>query len=269
MNVYAIPPYLLLAAAIVFVPALVCGGQWYLHGRLQLRRFFVDNDVAGFIIAVVGTLYAVQLGFMTVEVWEHYETARVHVWAESASVADVWHDAVGLPLAQRVRIRADMLGYAHTMIDQEWPAMRAGGFSVRGDELIMDAATVAGTYVPKNAGESNAQSAIIARVNDLHDARADRLATNAGGISAFQWAVLAIGAVVVLAFCYTFSVTNLGSHLLMTGLVTILITAMFVLLVELQDPFRSALGITPEAWHALLTHIDAMDRMPGPMSSMR
>ncbi|MDE2482572.1 MAG: DUF4239 domain-containing protein [bacterium] len=268
MNLYAIPPFALLAAAIVLAPVIVCGGQWYLHGRLGLRRFFVDNDVAGFIIAVVGTLYAVLLGFMTVEVWDHYETARLHVWAESASVADVWHDAVGLPAQPRVRVRADMLAYAHTMIDEEWPAMRTGGFSVRGDELIMDVATAVGQYVPKNLGESNAQAAIIARVNELHDARGSRLATNAEGISRFQWIVLVIGALVVLMFCYTFSVSNLGAHLLMTGLVTILIAAMFVLLFELQYPFRSSLGITPEAWSALLTHIDAMDRMPGPMSSM-
>lgn len=266
MSLYAIPPYALLAAAIAIAPVIVCGGQWYLHGRLQLRRFFVDNDVAGFIIAVVGTLYAVLLGFMTVQVWEHYEAARLHVWAESASVADVWHNAVGLPAAQRSRLRSDMLDYARTMIADEWPAMRSGGLSIKGDLLIMDTATVAGQFTPKNLGESNAQAAIIARVNDLHDARADRLASNARAISGFQWSVLVIGAVIVLAFCYAFSVSNLGSHLLMTGLVTILIAAMFVLLFELQYPFRSPLGIDTEAWQALITHIDAMDRMPGPMS---
>ncbi|HET9029736.1 MAG TPA: DUF4239 domain-containing protein, partial [Candidatus Aquilonibacter sp.] len=180
---------------------------------------------------------------------------------------DVWHDAVGLPPAQRTRIRSDMLAYAHIMIDEEWPAMRSGGFSTRGDELIMDTATVVGQYSPKTLGESNAQAAIVTRTNDLHDARAERLAANERGISGFQWSVLAIGAFVVLAFCYAFSVSNLGSHLLMTGLVTILIAAMFVLLFELQYPFRSRLGIEPQAWQALITHIKAMDRMPGPMNS--
>lgn len=266
MSLYAIPPYALLAAAILISPIVVCGGQWYLHGRLQLRKLFVDNDVAGFIIAVVGTLYAVLLGFMTVEVWEHYEAARLQVWAESASVADVWHDAVGLPLMERIRVRTDMLDYAHVMIANEWPSMRYGAFSTRGDELIMDAATAIGQFSPKTLGESNAQAAIIARTNDLHDARAARLAANARAISGFQWSVLVIGAIVVLAFCYAFSVSNLGSHLLMTGLVTILIAAMFVLLFELQYPFRSQLGIDTEAWQALITHIEAMDRMPGPMN---
>ncbi len=268
MNLYAIPPYVLLAVAIVVAPIVVCSGQWYVHGRLQLRAFLADNDVAGFIIAVVGTLYAVLLGFMTVQVWQHYETARLHVWAETSSAADVWHDAVGLPAADRSRVRTDMLSYARTMIDDEWPAMKSGRFAVRGDELIMDATTVVGQLVPANAGVSNAQSAVLARLNELHDARATRLATNAEAISGFQWTVLFIGAIVVLAFCYVFSVSNLGSHLLMTASVTILIATMFVLLFELQYPFRSQLGITTEAWNVLITHIDSMDRMPGPMSQM-
>ncbi len=226
----------------------------------------MDNDVAGFIIAVVGTLYAVLLGFMTVMVWNHYEASRLRVWDESASVGDVWHNSVGLPAALNTHLRHDMLAYAHTMVDEEWPAMREGGFSTRGDVLIMDAATITGQFVPKNSAQSNAQALIIQRLNDVHDARGNRLAANAEGIPAFQWLVLWIGAIVVLAFCYLFSVSHLNAHMLMTASVSILIATMFVLLFELQFPFRTAVGIEPSAWQALIVHIDSMDRMPGPMA---
>jgi hypothetical protein len=265
VSLYAVPPFLLLAVALVAAPLVACGGQWFVRSRLDLRKFLVDNDVAGFIIAVVGTLYAVVLGFMTVQVWEHYETARVHVFAESASAADVWHNAVGLPSDLRNRLRSDMLAYARTMIDDEWPAMRYGSFSVRGDELIMDAATSVGQFVPHDAGQSNAQAAIVGRLNDLHDERADRMAANAEAVSGFQWLVLWIGAAVVLAFCYIFSASHFKAHMVMTGSVAILIATTFVLLFELQYPFRSQLGIAPDAWEGLVTHIHTMDRMPGPM----
>ena len=266
MNLYAVPPFVLLAIALIVAPAVACGGQWFVHGYLSLRRFLIDNDVAGFIIAVVGTLYAVLLGFMTVQVWEHYETDRLRVWSESASVADVWHDAVGLPIGVRARLRNDMLAYGKTMIDVEWPAMRSGSFSLRGDELIMDASTTTGTFNPSTLGQSNAQAAILRNLNELHDARAQRIAANGEAVSGFQWAVLFIGGVVVLAFCYVFSVSNIRAHMLMTGSVAILIATMFVLLFELQYPFRSQLGVPPDAWQALITHIDSMDRMPGPMA---
>lgn len=266
MGLYAIPSFFLLVIALILAPVVACGGQWFVHTRLRLRTFFVDNDVAGFIIAVVGTLYAVLLGFMTVTVWNHYESARLRVWDESASVADVWHNAVGLPPELRARIRRDMLDYATTMINDEWPAMRSGGFSVRGDELIMDAATALGQFVPRNLAQSNAQASMIERMNELHDARGERLAANADGVPIFQWAVLWIGAGVVLAFCYLFSVSHLNAHMMMTGSVAILIATMFVLLFELHFPFRTDVGIKPDAWEALILHIHAMDKLPNPMS---
>ncbi len=266
VGLYAFPSFLLLLLAVVVAPVLACVGQWFVHRKLNLRRFFVDNDVAGFIIAVVGSLYAVLLGFMTVIVWTHYEAARLRVWDESASVADVWHDAVGLPPALSRRVRHDMLEYSNTMIDKEWPAMRSGGFSVVGDELIMDAATVVGQFAPKTSAQSNAQAAIIERLNEVHDARGARLASNADGMPAFQWAVLWIGAIVVLAFCYLFSVSHLNAHMLMTGSVSVLIATMFVLIFELQLPFRTDIGIKPQAWQALIVHIHSMDKMPNPMS---
>ena len=266
MALYAIPAFLLLVIALIVAPAVAVGGQLLVHSKLKLRTFFVDNDVAGFIIAVVGTLYAVLLGFMTVMVWNHYDSARLRVWDETASVADIWHNAVGLPAALQSRIRRDMLDYANTMIQDEWPAMRSGGFSRRGDALIMDAATTVGQFVPKDLAQSNAQASIIERVNELHDARGNRLASNADGVPAFQWAVLWIGAAVVLAFCYLFSVSHLNAHMLMTGSVAILIATMFVLLFELQLPFRTDVGIKPEAWNALIVHIDDMDKMPNAMS---
>src|SRR3712207_4726955 len=53
-------------------------------GGLALVQYLVPwqvreqhNDVAGFIYAVLGVLYAVLLGFVTISVWEDFEVARI------------------------------------------------------------------------------------------------------------------------------------------------------------------------------------------------
>jgi hypothetical protein len=264
-DLYAVPPFLLLVLALILAPLLACSGQWFVHNRLRGSGFFAANDVAGFIISVVGTLYAVVLGFITVIVWQQFGAAHLSVSLESASVGDVWHNAVGLPPAVRTRVRSDMLDYAQTMVNQEWPLMRMRSFSPRGDQLIMDATTVVGSLVPANAAQSNAQASILRLLDELHDNRASRLASNTTAVSAFQWFVLWIGALVVVGFCYLFGVSHIKAHLMMTGAVAVVIAAMFVLLFELQAPFRSQLGVTPEAWNALIVHIEFMDRGPMPM----
>lgn len=262
----AAPAYLLLLAAIVVATAAACGGQLLVHRMLRNAGAVQHNDVAGFIIAVVGTLYAVVLGFITVTVWEQYQTTRERVALETSSVGDAWHDAVGLSQPARGALRRDMLAYANVMIKEEWPMMRRGDFSYNGDVIIMDATTIVGQVIPKNVAEANSQSAIIRLLNELHDARLSRLDNNHPSVSGFQWTVLLIGAIVVVGFCYLFGVERRSVHLIMTGAVAVLIASMFVLVFELQSPFRTDLGITSESWTALLAHIQDMDSQTGPMN---
>ena len=263
---YAIPPFVLLILAIALAVAIACAGEIFVHRRFRESNFVPETDVAGFIVAVVGTLYAVVLGFVTIVVWQHYEDARAHVASETASVGDMWHNAVSLPQPVRSDIRGDMLAYARIMVDDEWPMMRNGNFSPEGDRLIMDATTAVGQMVPHNLGQANGQAATMHLLNELHDARLERLASNHAAVSAFQWVVLFIGAFVVLTFCFLFSVERLGAHLMMTSAVAVLIASLFVLIFELQYPFRSSLGVTSETWSGLIQHIGDMDRMNGPMT---
>jgi hypothetical protein len=50
------------------------GSRWC--SDLCPRRRQGHNDVAGFIYAVVGVIYAVLLALMVIAVWEDYEKAR-------------------------------------------------------------------------------------------------------------------------------------------------------------------------------------------------
>lgn len=258
MFLYNVPPVLLLAIALVLAVALAAGGQVYVHRRFRGQDFVQHNEVGGFIIAVVGTLYAVALGFLTVIVWQHFADARDLVALESAAAADSWHVAIGLPLASRSRVRNDILEYAKIMIDREWPEMRQGGFDADADIIVMDAMIATGTITPANFRESNAQSETMHQLTVLHDERQRRLASNTRGVSPFEWLVLAIGAICVVGFCWLFGLANQRAHLLMTSAVAIVIASMLVLLFELQYPFRSHIGIGPDAWQGTLEHIHLM-----------
>jgi cytochrome c oxidase assembly factor CtaG len=93
---YSIPSVVLLLAAIAIAVTTACAGQTYVHRRFSDQDFVQHNEVGGFIIAVVGTLYAVVLGFLTIVVWQHFRAERERVILESAAADDAWHTAVGL-----------------------------------------------------------------------------------------------------------------------------------------------------------------------------
>ncbi len=261
------PAAALLFAAICVAVATACVGQWYVHRLLPERNFVRHNEVGGFIIAVAGTLYAVVLGFLTVITWQHFSEANDLVTLESAAATDAWHMAVDLPTASRSEVRRDVLAYSQLMIDREWPSMRDGGFNVKADLIVMDAIGAAAAFKPADPGQTNAQSATLQQLGALHDLRQRRLADNAGGIVPFEWLVLLIGAACVVCFCWLFGLTNRGVHLLMTSSVVVIITSLLLLLFELQYPFRTSLGITPDSWAGVIQHIHIMQT--GTQSNMR
>ncbi|MDP1806747.1 MAG: hypothetical protein Q8K72_16330, partial [Acidimicrobiales bacterium] len=55
------------------------------------------NDVAGFLIAVVGVVYAVTLAFIVIVTWEGYRDARTVVPHEAGSLRSLYRDSQALP----------------------------------------------------------------------------------------------------------------------------------------------------------------------------
>ncbi|MBV8362850.1 MAG: DUF4239 domain-containing protein [Deltaproteobacteria bacterium] len=255
---YSIPAALLLLFAVITAIAAAGGGQIYVHHRFSSQDFVAHNEVGGIIIAVAGTLYAVILGFLTVVAWQHFLEARDVVVLESDADIDAWHTAVGLPPAVCKRVRSDMLSYAKIMIEHEWPSMRHGSFDSTAAAVAMDAIDATGTLVPANMGESNAQILTMEQLGVIHDARQRRVTINASGVSWFEWLVLLIGATCVICFCWLFGLSNPRTQLLMTSTVVTIIVSILVLLFELQYPFRSNVGIGPDAWERAVEHIHQM-----------
>lgn len=253
-----VPPVVLLLAVAALAVAVACTGQFYVHRRFKEQDFVQHNEVGGFMIAVMGSMYGVVLGFLTVAAWQNFNDAQQLVAFESAAASDAWHMAVDLPDGRRSRVRSDILAYANLMARDEWLQMRIGGFDTQGDRLVMDAMSATEGFRPADLGQSNAQSATMQQLGVLHDVRSRRLAANASGLSGFEWLVLVIGAACVICFCWLFGLSNRRVHLIMTAAVTIVITSTLVLLFELQYPFRSAIGIGPDEWNAVIAHIHVM-----------
>jgi hypothetical protein len=266
-SLYGIPAVFLLVATLIIAVALAGAGQTLVHRYFRSQDLIRHNEVGGIMIVVAGTFYAVVLGFLTVVVWQHYIDARQLVVLESDAAIDAWHTSVGLPPAVRDRVRSDMVSYANIMVAKEWPLMRRGAFDSGAAMISMDAIDAAGAYVPANSGQSNAQIVTMQQLGVLHDARQQRIASNESGVSGFEWVILLMGAVCIICFCWLFGLTSTGMQLLMTSTVVTIIVAILVLLFELQYPFRSDVGIGPDAWKGAVEHIHQMQS--GSLANMR
>lgn len=252
---YGVSLWVLLAAAIVAAVAIASAGHVLVRRLLPKVDFIQHNQVAGFLVAVVGTLYAVSLAFVTSIVWTEYDAAQTRVAGEAASLSDAWHLSAGFPDPVRAGTRISIERYAHEMIDREWPAMRRG-LSSRGGGATLDA-TIAGVseFRPGNPGATNAQALVLGALTRVHDARQYRLGDNLAGVAPFQWTVMLIGAVVVLLFCFLFGARQEATLLFMNAAVAVIIVTTWVLIFSLDYPFRGDLAITPQPFQDFLATI--------------
>jgi uncharacterized protein DUF4239 len=249
---YALPSWIVLFGAVALAVALACGGHVAVRRVFPRIDFRAHNDVGGIVLGVTGGLFAVMLAFIVAIVWQEFDAASQRVAVEVGAATDLWHTARGLPAPVGPEVRRDLVAYARAMLDDEWPAMRKGGRSKRAESVLTRTFEDVAQFRPANAGEGNAQSASLQYLGALHDARHHRLDDNASGVSSFEWTILLIGAIVVIGICYLVGLTSLRAQLLMTAAVAAMIASVFVLIFELDYPFRGDLSIAPAGWQEFL-----------------
>jgi len=152
-----LPAVVLLIVALSVTLSFACAGQWFVHNHFPRTDFLAHNEVGGIIMGVAGTVFGVVLGFLTVVAWQQFTDARQLVALESSAATDAWHAAVGLPYADRLRLRSDVLQYAELMVGSEWPQMRHGGVDPQADLVVMDAIATVGTIRAHSFMQSNSQ----------------------------------------------------------------------------------------------------------------
>src|SRR5207302_4296476 len=65
------------------------------HIKSSMRE--MHNDVAGYVFAVIGVLYALLLGFVILGSWEHVGTSEADVDREAASLTALYQTSAGFP----------------------------------------------------------------------------------------------------------------------------------------------------------------------------
>jgi hypothetical protein len=218
------------------------------HRSFSHEKFIEHNEVAGFVIAVVGVIYAVLIAFVTVIVWEGFSQAHLRAAREADAAADVWHLARDLPAASGARIRTDLHRYADVVIGDEWPAMRQGLSSEEAQHLIVRLIDDVAQIDVKTQREANIQSHLLGRLQDMADLRRARIGDNGSGLPGVMWLGLLLGAATLIGFVYLFGMRNFTAQLLITAALAIVIGIEFSLLLELDYPFRGDVSVAPERW---------------------
>jgi hypothetical protein len=250
-SIYAIPGWAGLLLITLTCVIVACAGHVWVHRSFAKTDFLEHNEVAGFILAVVGVLYAVLLGFITVVVWEHFSQSQERAQAEVDAATDVWRFGELLPEREAARIRYDVARYAIVVGSDEWPKMSDGKASASAQKLILVLFTDVAQIPVTDAQRSNLQNQLFERVQVVADLRRHRINDVGSTVVPIIKLGLVLGAMVVVSFLYLFGLKNFRVQLVMTGAVAAMIGILFSFIVLLDYPFRGDVTVAPDRWFEL------------------
>jgi len=218
------------------------------------------NDVAGFIYAVVGIVYAVLLALLVIAVWQQFQKARETVESEANGVAEVAWLAHRLPEPERHELQEDARSYAQEVVDTEWPRMEQGLEGVQslpeGWDLIDDMRDTLQEFEPRTEAEQELYAEGLDRISRFGDARRMRIVAAQEGIPGVLWAVLVFGGVVTVGFTYLFGMRNTWAHRLMVMSLTAVIALVLFAIVAMDHPFSGGASVDPGAFEQILERFE-------------
>jgi hypothetical protein len=255
--VYALPIGVLAPLAVIVASIVSMAGLHAVRAVIKRKRLITHNDVAGAIFGIIGTVLAVGLSFMFINVWTQYVMASNTVQQEASAVADLHHLADAFPPAARTKIHDGVDKYIQLVIHEEWPRMRTGGHSQASYNAAYEVLRVITSLKPasSNSEEIMLQSHALDAANAFLDDRRQRLHANDDGIPVLLWGVLFFIACMVMIFSYFFRVENpLEQHVMIAALASVIVVVM-LLIAEFDYPFRGDIAISPaafqHAWNSL------------------
>jgi Protein of unknown function (DUF4239) len=209
------------------------------------------NDHAGFILAVIGVIYAVLLAFVAIGVWERFEAAEARSYDEAGALAIVYRDADSF--SNGGQLRALLRAYVRSVIDTEWPEMAHGERTSLTNPLLEAADREVRALPATTPRLANIQSQMLQAIDTALVDRETRLTIDSSGINSILWVVLIVGAIVTVAFTFLFGFDETLMQGLMVGGLSFLIGLVLFLVIALDYPFRGSIAVGPDAFRALLT----------------
>lgn len=237
-------------------------GLLLVRNKVEFNKLKINHDVADPFLSVVGTLFAVLLGFMVASSMTRYEEARVTTQQEASAVGNVFRAATGLPEPIKNRIHKECENYVDAVIVDEWPILAEKRTSEKAWNAYNQLWNDCVNMEPTNNGDTNLQSAIMSYLGVLGDARRMRVGALHNGLPPVLWIVLFAGGTATISFTYFFGIENIRLQILMTSLVSLSICLNLFLLYSFDDPFVGDVMIHPTAFQNIRSNFQAIEH-PG------
>jgi hypothetical protein len=236
----------------VFILVLtMCGSLLFvtvLNRIWPLEKRRVHNDLIGWQLGILGTTYAVILGFMLYSVWTAFGEASFNVDREANALRNVYRLAEGLPQPQRVQLETETRQYAEAVIQGDWPEMARSQIPEESHGINEQMWRTLMSVKTASPSEIIAEDHALSELSALTEHRRTRLIQSTFRLPIIFWGVLLIGGAVTIFSASLFGSENAVLHAIQVFSFTLLITLVLLAIADVNLPFQGWVHISDYAF---------------------
>ena len=215
------------------------------------------NELIGSQLSILGTTYAVMLGFMLFAVWSAYREADLNAGLEANAVVDIYHLAAGLPEPQRAQLQDLARSYADVVLNRDWQQMAASEELKQSSEIDAEMWKTATSAQPKSEAEQTTQDHILSELSVLTQHRFTRVLQSTTRLPNVLWCVLLAGGTLTIVSACMFGSQNRKLQALQVFSLALLVSLSLVAIADIHRPFRGVIHVRNSAFQRALQSMQA------------
>jgi hypothetical protein len=206
------------------------------------------NDLIGWQLSILGTTYAVIIGFMLYTVWTDYGAASLNASEEANQIVKLHRLAAGLPAEQRDQIRVLSVAYADVVVNREWAEMARGEVGTESSEINRKMWHTLMSIQSPSWTEITTEDHSLYELSTLMQCRQARQLQITSELPRILWLVLLIGGGLTIFSACLFGQENTLLHGIQVFSFSLLIALVLIAIADIDRPFQGVVHVSDTAF---------------------
>jgi len=206
------------------------------------------NDLIGWELTVLGTTYAVILGFMLYAVWTTVYEAERNLDFEASAAVGVYRLGEGLQDPQGHQLQRLAHDYVDTVIVQDWPEMARGEAPEQSTAIDQQMWKTVMSIKAASPAEVNAQEHAMSELKSLGQGRMTRIRQGRDRLPNVLWCLLLVGGGLTIISSCTFGSDSVTLQSVHVFCFSVLVSLSLVAIADIHRPYRGLVHVSDYAF---------------------
>jgi hypothetical protein len=218
--------------------------------RIWLKRQPGANDLVAYASGGFILFYGLLLGLLSVATYQNTKDVEDNIKREALSLGTIYRSSNGYPEPLKGELQANLRDYTLYVIKKDWPAHRKGVVQMGGENRLQVVREQLLSFEPTGKTEEILHSEVLKYFNTMIGHREHRLSGVTTSIPTVLWYVVAIGALINIAFMWMLDMKFMP-NIILNGLVSFFLGIMIFLIYTMDRPLRGAVSVSPDAYKSM------------------